>query len=335
MTQQFKEPQHEMADVFISYARADYTLVESLVRFLETNGMRVWWDRTITAGERWDTEIETALDKARCVIVVWTKTSVNSRWVRTEAAEGLERGILIPLIAHGVIQPLPFKLIQAIDLDEWIRDGKQSPLNSVRSAIEKILQTDNETAPKPSVYRAAGGTVICEYCGTASGTKKTCLDYRGHIWKDLQGMCCQYCGIVAGTQAACSDFRGHRWKNLQGMCCQYCGIVVGTQAACLDFRGHSWKNLQSMCCQYCGIVAGIQSCCSDFRGHSWSDLRGMSCRYCGMAIGTKASCLDNRGHSWADLRGMFCEYCGIVSGEKAACSDFRGHHWRPLSLNKK
>src|SRR5262249_33115455 len=39
-----------------------------------------------------DPAIERALAAASCVMVVWTRHSVRSRWVLTEAAEGHKRG---------------------------------------------------------------------------------------------------------------------------------------------------------------------------------------------------------------------------------------------------
>ena len=81
-----------MADVFVSYARLDKARVAPLVAALERRGWSVWWDPDITPGEEFDSQIEMQLQAAGAVVVVWTPTSVASRWVRGEArASALRR----------------------------------------------------------------------------------------------------------------------------------------------------------------------------------------------------------------------------------------------------
>ena len=59
-----------MADIFISYARADRPRAARLAQALEHDGWSVWWDREIPPGRSFDEVIEEALAQARCVIVV-------------------------------------------------------------------------------------------------------------------------------------------------------------------------------------------------------------------------------------------------------------------------
>lgn len=47
-------------------------------------------------------EISKAIDAAKCVVVVWSRNSVESEWVINEANEGLERDILVPLMIDDV-----------------------------------------------------------------------------------------------------------------------------------------------------------------------------------------------------------------------------------------
>ena len=62
-----------MNEVFVSYKREDEPRVGRLVRALEDAGFSVWWDRGLGGGESWRAQIQTALDAAKCVLVVWTQ----------------------------------------------------------------------------------------------------------------------------------------------------------------------------------------------------------------------------------------------------------------------
>lgn len=108
-----------MSDIFISYARGDRAQAEKLAHALKAEGWLVWWDPVIPAGKTFDEVIEQALEKTRCVVVVWSKESVASRWVRTEAAEGANRQILIPILIDCVQIPLAFRRIQAANMIGW------------------------------------------------------------------------------------------------------------------------------------------------------------------------------------------------------------------------
>ncbi len=58
-------------------------------------------------------------------MVLWSKSSVRSRWVRAEAQEGASRGILVPVLIERVKIPLAFRTIQASDLIGW--EGSPTP----------------------------------------------------------------------------------------------------------------------------------------------------------------------------------------------------------------
>jgi len=113
-----------MSDIFISYFHQDRPHAEVLARALEAEGLSVWWDRTIPAGRTFDEVIEEALNATKVVMVLWSRGSVESRWVLNEAEEAAARNILVPvLIEEDVRIPLAFKRIQAANLVGW--DGSQ------------------------------------------------------------------------------------------------------------------------------------------------------------------------------------------------------------------
>ena len=109
-----------MSDIFISYSSADRPRAALVAQALAARGWSIWWDRTIPPGRQFDDVIEEALDAARCVVVLWSKASAASSWVRNEASAALQRKALIPaLIDIDVKIPLEFRRLQAADLTRW------------------------------------------------------------------------------------------------------------------------------------------------------------------------------------------------------------------------
>ena len=86
-----------MAHVFLSYDRGDVGPAQSIAELLEGAGHSVWWDRHIKGGVQFSNEIEQELERAQAVLVLWSQRSVQSAWVRDEAAAGRDSGRLVPI----------------------------------------------------------------------------------------------------------------------------------------------------------------------------------------------------------------------------------------------
>jgi hypothetical protein len=140
-----------MADIFISYAREDQEKAARLAERLgQVRQWSVWWDRTILPGHDFADVIQTALDAAKCVIVLWSKDSVASQWVRVEAAEALRRRILVPILLDPVTPPLEFRAIQMADLTTWDWRSSDGNFDRLLAAIERLTATIAPSAPAPA-----------------------------------------------------------------------------------------------------------------------------------------------------------------------------------------
>ena len=111
-----------------------------LVAAIESQGWSVWWDRAIAPGQEFDRHIAAELAVARAVLVVWTNASVESRWVRGEARDGAERGILVPVRIGDARLPIDFRALHTTDLgttpDAAHSEAFQDVLRTLRMLIE-------------------------------------------------------------------------------------------------------------------------------------------------------------------------------------------------------
>ncbi len=129
-----------MSDIFISYSNKDRPWVERFAKTLGTHGWSVWWDRDIPTGQTFDTVIEKALESAKCAIVVWSENAVASKWVRSEAADALERMILLPVRIDNTKLPLEFRRIQTKSLIDWKEGSSHSEFDKLVEEIERLAK---------------------------------------------------------------------------------------------------------------------------------------------------------------------------------------------------
>lgn len=84
-----------MADVFISYSKADIEVAKALADDLTAHGFDVWWDHQLYAGDDFHDMILAEIAKAKATIVIWSATAAASRWVRGEADEAAHLNTLV------------------------------------------------------------------------------------------------------------------------------------------------------------------------------------------------------------------------------------------------
>jgi formylglycine-generating enzyme required for sulfatase activity len=124
-----------MSDIFISYKREEQAIARNLANALESEGWSVWWDPRLRAGERFNDVIEKALKESKCVVVMWSKLSVESLYVKDEATYALKRNKLVPVMIEEVDLPFRFEELHTPSLRGW--DGSKDA-SDFRKLVEDI-----------------------------------------------------------------------------------------------------------------------------------------------------------------------------------------------------
>lgn len=145
-----------VSDVFISYSREDRWRAEGLARALETQGLKVWWDRELPLGQSFSQVIAAELDAARAVIVLWSPASAASNWVRDEAQAALDRGTLIPVLIEPVKIPYGFGQYQAADLTGWDETPSHPAMVRLLAEIARVIKAP-AVVPRRTVWEAIRG----------------------------------------------------------------------------------------------------------------------------------------------------------------------------------
>ena len=148
-----------MPDIFLSYNREDQAAARRFAEAFKAQGFDVWWDTTLRAGEAYDEVTETALCEAKAVVVLWSKKSVVSRWVRAEASIGQEQKHLAPVKIEACDLPVMFRLVQTAELSHWKGEAKDPAWLAFLSDVSRLvgLAPSSETRPAqpPPVIKPA------------------------------------------------------------------------------------------------------------------------------------------------------------------------------------
>jgi len=142
--------------------------VKPLVDALAAEGFSLWWDEQIGGGATWRHEIETELNSAKCVIVVWSNRSVgpDGTFVQDEATRAQQRHVYVPVLIDKVHLPLGFGETQALPLVGWRGDRGDARYEAVLAAVRRNVGGKRRSSGVPAAAARvdrrtviAGGTV--------------------------------------------------------------------------------------------------------------------------------------------------------------------------------
>lgn len=119
--------------IFFSYSRDDTEFVLNLAKNLRLAGASIWLDQLdIFPGSRWDKSIEDALMNSKTLLVVLSKTSVESDNVLDEVSFALEEGKkVVPILLESCEIPFRLRRLQYADFTEHHKKGIQTLIQAL------------------------------------------------------------------------------------------------------------------------------------------------------------------------------------------------------------
>lgn len=130
----------QISGTLLSYSHADTEFVEALEAALHARRFRCWRDVHHLVSGRMDTQIERAIQMTETVVLVLSKDSVKSDWVRWEAAKARERE---KIVATKIMHPI------SLD-DAWKTSDWPGPL---REQIQDNFIIDFSLWREPDAFR--------------------------------------------------------------------------------------------------------------------------------------------------------------------------------------
>ncbi len=142
-------PGARVTDIFLSYNREDQARAKLFAEAFEAQGFEVWWDVGLRTGEAYDQVTESALKTAKAVVVLWSKKSTESRWVRAEATLADRNKTLVPCMIEPCERPIMFELTQTAELSHWQGDAADRAWAAFLGDVKRFVA--KEAAPVVAV----------------------------------------------------------------------------------------------------------------------------------------------------------------------------------------
>ena len=157
-------PQSPRNQVFVSYSHADEEFLKRLrvhLGLLERRNIKIWTDKDIAPGMKWQDEIKNALSKTKVAVLMISTDFLSSDFITKQelppllAAANREGVEILPVIvkpsAFGDIEVEPLSCYQAVNMGRplvKLKDDAEREEEFVR--ILQVIRKHMEGAPRPS-----------------------------------------------------------------------------------------------------------------------------------------------------------------------------------------
>jgi hypothetical protein len=133
-----------MRDMFISYNHHDRAWAEKLHQSLQALGYDVFLDHAnLRAGGRWHDALNNELAESKSLVILWSKTGIESNWVHNEVAQFQQRrdhGPVVQVALNASFEPLAaLHLITDIHAaNQYVRGPGNIDANIWARVIERV-----------------------------------------------------------------------------------------------------------------------------------------------------------------------------------------------------
>jgi len=145
-----------MVDVFISYSRANQDVVRRLADAIGGLGYIVWWDEELPAHLSYGEVITEKIGEAKATLVVWSRESAASEWVRAEADMARNQKTLIQTAIDDCTPPLPFNQIQYAAIGDWTGEADHPGWRKAKASLAALCGPAPASAESPAAEPTAG-----------------------------------------------------------------------------------------------------------------------------------------------------------------------------------
>ena len=177
--------------VFISHAREDREYVEKLAKFLESEGVDVWFDAQLVPGRRFDEEIQQKIERCAAVIVIMTPAAKASDWVQDEIDYAKEKDRdLMPILLAGTkffgIGRIQCELLQGGEMpgQQFIKELRgllgEGEIRFEMKAHAGQVRSVAYPARNPEIVASAGPEMNVRIWSTATGDLRR--EIKGATW---------------------------------------------------------------------------------------------------------------------------------------------------------
>jgi ABC-type multidrug transport system ATPase subunit len=147
-------------NVFLAYSRADQIRARPVITGLERLGFSVWWDvESIPVGVDWERFLTDQVAVAQCVVVLWSRNSVQSRWVLYEAEFTVRRNVLVPAFIEEVELSSMFNRFNTARLVNWSGRTDDPEFKRLVAAIRRMIETAPGAPEQTRIYKESQRSV--------------------------------------------------------------------------------------------------------------------------------------------------------------------------------
>lgn len=170
-------------DIYIIYHRADIETARKCVQLLKAQGYSCFVDFDSLQNDSFEEQVFEAINGSKCILLIYSKNTESSQYVRREVEFALEHGIqIIPMLLSG------------IDSASWYFGKLTAPIYGPIEVREKqLIQHVKAIVGDPSVSVASESY---DYCPCPSPSKRTTNNRRFHYTSIIFLCLCIVVGVT-------------------------------------------------------------------------------------------------------------------------------------------